>query len=86
MPQLDIYTFPTQIYFFSLFFFFSFIFMVKFLFTLWFKYELLEKEEIRTFDESFAIETSQHNSQKNIPLRMFPVLEKFLINANLSKF
>jgi len=56
MPQLDLYTFPTQLYSFAVFFFFCSIFTIKFLFTVWFSYELLEKEEIRTLSDVFFVE------------------------------
>jgi len=60
MPQLDIYTFPTQIYTIALVFFFGLLFSIKFLLTSFFKIELLEKEEIYTLDTIFLIKMSQY--------------------------
>lgn len=60
MPQLDIYTFPTQIYTIAIIFFFGLLFSIKFLLTSFFKIELLEKEEIYTLDTVFLIKMSQY--------------------------
>ena len=57
MPQLDIYTFPTQIYTVALIFLFGLLYVVKFIFTAFLKIELLEKEEIYTLDTVFLIQT-----------------------------
>jgi len=65
MPQLDIYTFPTQLYFIAVFFFFAFLFVIKFLLTAFFKIELLEKEEIYTSDTAVLIKMVQYNQRVN---------------------
>lgn len=57
MPQLDIYTFPTQILFFGFFLFFCFFIVCKFLLTIFFKIELLEQEEVYTVDTVFLVRT-----------------------------
>ncbi len=60
MPQLDIYTFPTQIYSIALLFFFAFLFVNKFLWLAFFKIELLEKEEIYTLDTVFLLSLAKY--------------------------
>ena len=45
MPQLDVYTFTTQVYFIAFFFFFFLLLTSNFLVGLFFRSELLEKEK-----------------------------------------
>ncbi len=60
MPQLDIYTFPTQITILGLVLFLSFLWVTKFLLTAFFKIELLEKEEIYTSDTLFLVRAGRY--------------------------
>jgi hypothetical protein len=62
MPQLDIYTFPTQIYTLGFLLVFGFLLTTRFLLTSFFKIELLEKEEVYTMDTLFLIHISKYNS------------------------
>jgi hypothetical protein len=80
MPQLDLYTFPTQIYFIAVFFFFCFIYVIKLLYTLYFKYELLEAEEIHTIDNIFLITVGPYlESQLENTKTLLPIFDKFLV-------
>ena len=83
MPQLDIYTFPTQIYFVAVFFAINLILVVKFLTTLFFKIELLEKEAIHTFDDAFLIQTAQYGRSPRTPSSIFSVFERFLLTPKI---
>jgi len=83
MPQLDIYTFPTQIYTISVIFFFGLLFVVKFLLTSFFKIELLEKEEIYTLDTVFLIKMSQYTQVLSVtkPIDILQTLNSFTFVA-----